>query len=481
MGRTRVNIATTMIAFAVCFIAMLCAAVPAFASDELVQEVQTQESSATDEEVQASEEPQIGEALSADSAASASTGSDANGSLESAYASTALEASNTYESDATLNIEGVALYSEAYKVLDSVNQQRAANGLSALTMDKDLLNAAMQRAAETVVRWSHTRPNGQSCFTVSSKAFGENIAIGQGSAASVMDSWMNSEGHKANILGSSYTTIGVGAVKQNGVIRWVQIFGSGKASNVSKTSDATKTFNVDLLSSKWLPTFSMTKSGSKYSLVITNSGCWVNTCVSDSCINWVSADPSIATVDPGGNVAVVGSGTTTVSAKVDKNTGHYTVNVKVGYETVYRMYNPKTSEHLFTTDRSEYKSLTAYDWEQEGVAWNAPERGSVGVYRLYNPGLGALTKMSHHYTTDRAEAENLVRNHGWVYDFGGQPAFYSAEDSSGALDGASAVYRLYNSGLSAHHYTLDSSENSSLIKEHGWKGEGTGFYAYSVS
>ena len=150
-------------------------------------------------------------------------------------------------------------------------------------------------------------------------------------------------------------------------------------------------------------------------------------------------------------------------------------------QPVYRMYNPITSEHLFTTDKKEYEDLTAHDWRQEGVSWTSPAAGK-GVYRVYSPGLGAMAKMSHHYTSDYAEAANLVAQHGWQWDNGGQPIFYSAEDDSGnALEGASEVYRLYNGGLSAHHFTLDASENSSLISDHGWNGEGVGFYAFPAA
>ena len=159
----------------------------------------------------------------------------------------------------------------------------------------------------------------------------------------------------------------------------------------------------------------------------------------------------------------------------------YSYNFNVSRQLVYRMYNPITSEHLFTTDKSEYDSLVAHDWQKEGEAWSSSLDSAVGVYRLYNPGLGALAKMSHHYTTNKEEAEDLVANHGWVYDNDKKPIFYSAESNASAFDGAEPVYRLYNGGLSAHHYTLDSDENSKLIKEHGWNGEGTGFYAYAIS
>ena len=154
----------------------------------------------------------------------------------------------------------------------------------------------------------------------------------------------------------------------------------------------------------------------------------------------------------------------------------------VSSQVVYRMYNPITSEHLFTTDASEYDSLVAHDWQKEGEAWSSPTTGK-GVYRLYNAALGAMGKMSHHYTTDKAEADKLEAENGWVYDNGGQPIFYSAEDESGAFEGAAPVYRLYNGGLSAHHYTMDKSEADGLVKDNGWTAEGEGgigFYAMAI-
>ncbi len=188
-------------------------------------------------------------------------------------------------------------------------------------------------------------------------------------------------------------------------------------------------------------------------------------------MDWTAADGARATLTATSNVTT--SSNTSWTATYD-----FAVEYAVETRTVYRMYNPITSEHLFTTSESEYESLTAHNWKQEGRAWSSPTSSAKGVYRLYNPALGALGKMSHHYTTSKEEADKLVAENGWQYDNGGKPLFYSAEDASGALDGANPVYRLYNGGLSAHHYTLDSSENDSLTSYHGWKSEGVGFYAY---
>ena len=146
---------------------------------------------------------------------------------------------------------------------------------------------------------------------------------------------------------------------------------------------------------------------------------------------------------------------------------------------LYRLYNPTTSEHLFTSSKYEYETLVNHGWQQEGTDCETPKTSSVGVYRLYNPALGGMMKMSHHYTSDKGEADNLVANWGWQYDNNGEPIFYSAQDSSGsALSDTLAVHRLYNGGLSAHHFTLTQDEKTNLETNWGWTSENIGFYAY---
>ena len=127
-----------------------------------------------------------------------------------------------------VTVTGYRSYSYAWQVLSLVNQERAKVGLPALTMDQELLDAAMQRAYETAVYYSHTRPDGRACFTASSLTVGENIAAGQFSPAHVMNSWMNSEGHRANILDTGYASIGIGAVEVD--VFFVKYFSLKKAS-----------------------------------------------------------------------------------------------------------------------------------------------------------------------------------------------------------------------------------------------------------
>jgi uncharacterized protein YkwD len=120
--------------------------------------------------------------------------------------------------------------SYAEQVVVLVNQERAAYGLQALRLSASVTDAAMIRAKEIQSVFSHTRPNGSSFGTalkesqVSYRGAGENIAYGQPSAKAVVDAWMNSEGHRANILNADFTTIGVGHLQNGGTNYWVQLF-----------------------------------------------------------------------------------------------------------------------------------------------------------------------------------------------------------------------------------------------------------------
>ena len=124
-----------------------------------------------------------------------------------------------------------ALSAEAQQVVAQVNAERARAGLPALTVNPQASAAAQVRARELRQSFSHTRPNGASCFTALAEAearyqsAGENIAYGQPNAAAVMEAWMNSEGHRANILNESFTQIGVGCYRApNGTLYWAQFF-----------------------------------------------------------------------------------------------------------------------------------------------------------------------------------------------------------------------------------------------------------------
>jgi uncharacterized protein YkwD len=107
-----------------------------------------------------------------------------------------------------------------------VNEARAARGLNALALDETLCAAAEVRAEEVLRRFSHTRPDGASWLTafrdfeISYGVAGENIAKGFNNSQAVFNAWMNSSGHRANILNPNYTHMGLGR-SGNG---WGQLF-----------------------------------------------------------------------------------------------------------------------------------------------------------------------------------------------------------------------------------------------------------------
>ena len=111
------------------------------------------------------------------------------------------------------------------QLVAETNAERVKYGLKALAVDAGLTAAAQIRAREIAQVFSHTRPDGTSCFTVSDKVFGENIARGHSSVNRVMAAWMTSEGHRANILRASYGSIGTACVQANGIWCWAQLFG----------------------------------------------------------------------------------------------------------------------------------------------------------------------------------------------------------------------------------------------------------------
>ena len=76
--------------------------------------------------------------------------------------------------------------------------------------------------------FSHTRPDGAGCFSANAAMIAENVAINQRSASEVMNSWMNSEGHRENILSKDATTIGIGCFYMDGVYTWAQCFGNAE-------------------------------------------------------------------------------------------------------------------------------------------------------------------------------------------------------------------------------------------------------------
>lgn len=146
---------------------------------------------------------------------------------------TSTDKSGTGDSDAQKSEETQAEMTQAEAVLKLVNAERSKAGLQPLTLSDKLTNIAYTKAKDMADKgyFSHESPTYGSPFDmlkqfgVSYSYAGENIAAGQKTAEEVMNSWMNSSGHKANILNKNYTQIGVGFYRGGEYgTEWVQLF-----------------------------------------------------------------------------------------------------------------------------------------------------------------------------------------------------------------------------------------------------------------
>lgn len=119
----------------------------------------------------------------------------------------------------------------ASQVVTLVNKERAKAGLAPLTAVSGLNSYALQRSKELERVFDHVRPDGSDpldyVISLGYQAAGENIAMSYGmndTPERVMNGWMNSEGHRANILSPDFAYIGVGCYVSNGSYYWTQIF-----------------------------------------------------------------------------------------------------------------------------------------------------------------------------------------------------------------------------------------------------------------
>ncbi len=129
---------------------------------------------------------------------------------------------------------------------------------------------------------------------------------------------------------------------------------------------------------------------------------------------------------------------------------------------MYRLYNPNSGEHFYTSNAGERDLLASLGWHDEGIGWIAPAHSNTPVYRLYNENGG-----EHHYTTSVAERDMLV-SLGWNDEGIG---WYSDDAHTVPL------YRQYNPNSFAnnHNYTTSLGENDWLVSI-GWRAEGIGWY-----
>ena len=138
----------------------------------------------------------------------------------------------------------------------------------------------------------------------------------------------------------------------------------------------------------------------------------------------------------------------------------------------YRLYNPYTYHHHYTTDANEYNVLETLGWIQEGPGcyfyngyYVIDDIETVRYYRLYNP-----NSFEHHWTTD-ANEYRVLGTIGWIRE--GADGYVFATQVSGS----EPLYRLYNPNDGLHHWTMDANERTILIG-YGFIDEGIACYVF---
>lgn len=306
------------------------------------------------------------------------------------------------QSSTSLDIKCTVLYDEAFKVLNLTNEARAEKGLEPLTMDTELLEAAMQRAAEIVVYYSHTRPDGNSCFTVNSRACGENIATASLStnASFTVGQWISSPGHYKNMMRTDIKTAGMGAVEYDGMRYWVQVFGWDlEEAATSVPANSEKVFSINFgenTSNLKITTDNKIYANSSYTLKVTGENPeWINTyIIENNCFDFISDNPQVISID--GNIATAHKAG---SAIITARSGDIEISLQVQVADFKNNDNSFAGENVswsFDNGTLIFKgSGEMYNFKESDIPWKdgahlikriVVEEGvtSVGHYVIYN-------------------------------------------------------------------------------------------------
>lgn len=264
-----------------------------------------------------------------------------------------------------VRLEGTFDYDSAYAILDILNSYRQSHGLSQLVMDEDMLDTAMQRAAETAIFYSHTRPDGSECFAIFPSKFTygykrENIAVGQISADEVMTDWKNSPGHNENMLAKDNSSVGIGVFEDSeGLCYWVQVFvsnpGTPEAAPTYGSRGVRVTVDVSAgnLNLSASPSSLTLNAGENVTLTAHNANASCNFSDPAIFLSYAnSQDPDVASVsisnDGKATVSAVGYGETSVELGVASGGNVKTIRVPVTVKASTPV-RPLT-EDMFTVD-----------------------------------------------------------------------------------------------------------------------------------
>ncbi len=409
-------------------------------------------------------------------------------------------------------LEKVTYYqSDARTVLDMINEFRTGDDawcwneddtekiyytdLKPYVYDYELEKAAMQRAAEASVFFSHMRADGQSCYSTfwevgltQDNSYGECLAHGSNMNSEIaFTAWQESDkkyidqGHRQIMLSDRYTACGIACCKVKNNRFWALIVSEESISADPIPADNSEHIAVIHANDEYLDKWKMendtivlepgkTGSVSDFNRLV---AVYVGRSVTvQNALSWTSSDTSVISVG-GDSFIAHKEGTAVLTATAPDNKKTVQFNVIVGTKPeptppvkkipMLRLYNPNSWEHFYTGNVKENLALFKMGWQPEGTGWIAPEKSNTPVYRLYNPNNGG----DHHYTLNKKEYDALVTA-GWT----GEGIRWYSDDAKGV-----PVYREYNPGapIRNHNYTANKKEHDYLISI-GWKDEGIGWY-----
>ena len=280
-----------------------------------------------------------------------------------------------------IKVNGTMDYTKAQEVLQSVNDERKANGAEPLKMDAELQETAMTRAAELALNFDHTRPDGTICFTICSKSHGENIACGMTTSSDVMKRWMNSATHKSNILDNSFKSIGIGCFKNGNVYYWVQNFSMYDASlETSKTGTQNITYNVSVINENLKMYARKTTNSNSISFMnIGNEGSYIFGIKNKSTdlfynvgdasdYTFTSSNSNVIKINSNGKINAVGKGTATITISLKANP-----SVKFSENITVKPLEPEKVRGL----KAQNQKTTTFD-----ITWNLQSE-TADKYEVY--------------------------------------------------------------------------------------------------
>ena len=265
-------------------------------------------------------------------------------------------------------------------------QKLTFNNLNNIVYDYELEQIAMQRAAEIAIHYSHTRPNGEKCFTAydSYLTAGENIAYGYTTAQSVFEAWAEEsedyagQGHRRNMLSSDFTAVGIGHAVVNGRHFWVQEFRAPTGSTTPTTAiNGTKTMTVEINKNSFTPVIrpaTRTIRLNRGESVSIDADVLINNVSVTTDLNYSVANPSVA-VASNGRITALAAGSTTIT--ISAGNGSATINVEVA--------SSQSSEKLYS------------------VAYNS------------NGGSGSMSHSVHTYNVSKALNTNTFTRSGYTF------------------------------------------------------------------